>query len=275
MPNKSSNIRDVEEEGLVADLNSSQEIRHRRSINNTMNNNNNNNNNNSNNTDTDDDEDDDHLHTTIMNSGTASNPQQQQRLPIHETNVPRVCCAILASITTGGTTYAFGLYGDALKKSLHLSQSQLDTISAVFFSAGLLSFIPGGFADKFGTRLGISIGGITGATSLMAFWFVAKGFIPFISNDPGFVVLVLSALSVGIFLSCALVTGSVFKIISCQCGPGSKGSAVGVAKGFVGLGVSFFCCRCCFFEVACYDKTRVGFLISLSLSLSLFLSPKN
>jgi hypothetical protein len=247
MPNESSNTKDVEEEGLVADLNSSQEIRHRRSSNNNISNMNNNSS--SNNTN---DEDDDRLHSTIMNPGTASVPQQQ-RLPIHETNVPLVCCAILASITTGGTTYAFGLYGDTLKKSLHLSQSQLDTISAVFFSAGLLSFIPGGFADKFGTRLGISIGGVSGATSLLAFWVVSKGFIPFISDDPGFVVFVLSGLSVGIFLSCALVTGSVFKIISCHCGPGTKGSAVGVAKGFVGLGVRFFCCACVC-VCACYDK---------------------
>jgi hypothetical protein len=160
-------------------------------------------------------------------------------LPIHQTNVPRVCCAILASITTGGTTYAFGLYGDALKKSLNLTQSQLDTISAVFFSAGLLSFIPGGFADRYGTRLGISMGGMSGAFSLLFFWVVSKGWIPFLSSDPTVVVMVLSTLSVGIFLSCALITGSVFKIISCQCGAGSKGSAVGVAKGFVGLGVRF------------------------------------
>ena len=165
-------------------------------------------------------------------------------LPIHQTNIPRVCCAILASITTGGTTYAFGLYGGALKKKLHLRQSQLDTISAVFFLAGFLSFIPGAYVDRFGPRLGISIGGITGAVSLMSFWLVAKGFFPSVieGDDPTFVVTVLSILNVGIFLSCALVTGSVFKIISCQCGPGSKGSAVGVAKGFVGLGSGAYAC---------------------------------
>jgi len=172
-------------------------------------------------------------------------PRSRSRsLPIHQTNVPRVCCAILASITTGGTTYAFGLYGNTLKKELHLTQSQLDTISAVFFSAGLLSFIPGASVDRFGPRLGISIGGITGAISLMLFWLVAKGHFPSVidSDDPTLVVIVLSILNVGIFLSCALVTGSVFKVISCQCGPGSKGSAVGVAKGFVGLGSGAYAC---------------------------------
>lgn len=163
-------------------------------------------------------------------------------LPLFETNIPSVCCAILASITTGGTTYAFGLYGDALKKTLHLTQSQLDTISAVFFSAGLLSFIPGAYVDRFGTRLGISIGGVAGAATLMLYWAVSRGFFPHLSTNPNMVVLVLSILGVGIFLSCALVTGSVFKIISCHCGPGSKGSAVGVAKGFVGLGSGAYAC---------------------------------
>ncbi len=168
-------------------------------------------------------------------------------LPIHQTNVPRVACAILASITTGGTTYAFGLYGGALKKSLHLTQSQLDTISAIFFSAGLLSFIPGAMADRFGARNSICAGGICGAISLMLFWAVAKGHVPFIlpsseDEDPTMVVAVLSILNVGIFLSCALVTGSVFKVISCHCGPGSKGSVVGAAKGFVGLGSGAYAC---------------------------------
>mmetsp|Transcript_32518 Transcript_32518/g.76574 ORF Transcript_32518/g.76574 Transcript_32518/m.76574 type:complete len:677 (-) Transcript_32518:2529-4559(-) len=169
-------------------------------------------------------------------------------LPISKTNIPRVACAILASITTGGTTYAFGLYGGALKKRLHLTQSQLDTISAVFFSAGLFSFIPGAMADRFGARNGICLGGITGAISLMLFWGVAKGhfsyFVPASTdeNDPTLVITVLSVLNIGIFLSCALVTGSVFKVISCQCGPGSKGSAVGIAKGFVGLGSGAYAC---------------------------------
>lgn len=168
-------------------------------------------------------------------------------LPIHKTNIPRVACAMLASITTGGTTYAFGLYGGALKKGLHLTQSQLDTISAVFFSAGLLSFIPGAMVDRFGPRNGICVGGVSGAISLLLFWAVAKGHFPYFlssieNGDATFIVAVLSTLNVGIFLSCALVTGSVFKIIACHCGPGSKGSAVGIAKGFVGLGSGFYSC---------------------------------
>jgi hypothetical protein len=160
---------------------------------------------------------------------------------IFETNIPKLCCAFLASITTGGTTYAFGLYGNALKKTLHLSQSQLDTISTANFCAGLLSWIPGLLVDRYGTRFGISLGGSVGATALMLYWSVAtKGWIPI--EDKELIVTALSALGVTIFLSCALVTGSVFKIIVESCGPGTKGSAVGAAKGYVGLGAGAYAC---------------------------------
>jgi hypothetical protein len=161
-------------------------------------------------------------------------------LPIHKTNIPRVTCALLAAITTGGVSYAFGLYGNALKKNLHLSQAQLETISSATFCAGLFSWVPGMFVDGFGTRAGITVGGVTGATSLMLYWAFAKQYIP-ISNL-SVVVAILSALGVAIFLSCALITGAVFKIISCSCDAGTKGSAVGVAKGFVGLGSGAYAC---------------------------------
>lgn len=160
--------------------------------------------------------------------------------PMNRSNLPSVCCALLASMTTGGTTYAFGLYGSTLKRDLHLTQSQLDTISTATFFAGLLSWIPGLFIDRLGTRFGMSLGGLTGSFALILYWVVSKGIIEF--SDTSWVVATLSALGVVIFLSCALVTGSVFKIISCNCGPGTKGSAVGVAKGYVGLGAGAYAC---------------------------------
>ncbi len=160
-------------------------------------------------------------------------------LPIHQTNIPRVTCALLASITTGGVSYAFGLYGNALKKTLHLTQGQLETISSATFCAGLFSWIPGLFVDRFGTRAGISVGGLTGAGSLLLYWAVAK---QYIVMNVDLVVTVLSGLSMAIFLSCALITGSVFKIISCSCEAGTKGSAVGLAKGYVGLGSGAYAC---------------------------------
>lgn len=159
---------------------------------------------------------------------------------LKDTNIPRICCALLASIVTGGVTYAFGLYGVALKRTLHLTQTQLDTISSATFCAGLFSWLPGMFVDKFGTRFGISLGGVTGATSLMLYWIVSMQIIVF--EKQTLVVTILSILGVTTFLSCALITGSVFKIVSVSCGPGTKGSAVGVAKGYVGLGSGAFAC---------------------------------
>jgi len=161
-------------------------------------------------------------------------------IPIHSTNIPRVTCALLASLTTGGVSYAFGLYGAALKKNLQLSQSQLETISTATFFAGLFSWIPGMYVDRFGTRAGIRTGGVTGAASLLLYWAVAKQMVEI--ENKGAIVGILSALSMCIFLSCALVTGAVFKVISCSCEAGTKGQAVGVAKGFVGLGSGLYAC---------------------------------
>jgi Nodulin-like len=152
-------------------------------------------------------------------------------------NIPQLTCAFLASLTTGGTTYAFGLYGDALKKSLRLTQPQLDTISTANFCAGLFSWVPGLIVDRMGVKTGLVSGGIQGAVSLSLYWGVATEFFPV---ERWMLVPTLSALGVTIFLSCALITGSVFKIIVSTCGPGSKGTAVGAAKGYVGLGAGVY-----------------------------------
>ena len=155
------------------------------------------------------------------------------------TNIPSLTCAFLAALTTGGTTYAFGLYGAALKSQLHLTQSQLDTIGSATFCAGLFSWVPGMIVDKFGTKVGLVAGGIQGSVSLSLYWCVATQFFPV---ERALLVPTLSMLGVTIFLSCALITGSVFKIIVSTCGPGSKGTAVGAAKGYVGLGAGVYAC---------------------------------
>jgi len=155
------------------------------------------------------------------------------------TNIPLLTAAYLAAGTTGGTTYAFGLYGEALKKSLHLSQSQLDTISSANFCAGLLSWIPGLVVDKYGPKFGLWFGGILSASALLSYWVVAREFVQL----PHFLIVpTLCLLGVLIFSSSALITGAVFKIIVGTCGAGTKGSAVGAAKGYVGLGSGAYAC---------------------------------
>ena len=154
-------------------------------------------------------------------------------------NLPSLVCAFSASATTGGTAYAFGLYAEALKKSLELKQSQLDSISTAFFVAGLFSWIPGMFVDRFGTKIAISSGGFVGAMTIMLYWAVAR---KLLEVPHALLVPALSILGILIFLSCAMVTGAVFKIIVSATGPGSKGSAVGAAKGYVGLGAGLYAC---------------------------------
>ena len=179
-------------------------------------------------------------HVNFFEDEELDDASVHRALPIYETNVPRVVCALLASITTGGVSYAFGLYGNALKKNLHLTQAQLETISSATFCAGLLSWAPGMFVDRFGSRAGISVGGITGSASLLIYWAVAKEYLT--GPSLSLIVVILSGLSMCIFLSCALITGSVFKIISCSCDSRTKGKVVGLAKGYVGLGSGAYAC---------------------------------
>lgn len=158
---------------------------------------------------------------------------------VMKSNIPLLTAAFLAALTTGGNTYAFGLYGSALKSALELTQSQLDTISSANFCAGLLSWIPGGFADKYGPRFALTLGGIAGAASMMSYWLVAREFIPL---PRPLLIPILCTLGVLIFLSNSMVIGGVFKIFVVTCGPETKGSAVGCAKAYVGLGSGAYAC---------------------------------
>ena len=188
-----------------------------------------------------------HSQPSINNSDASASHGEERSLTLQvmaddrttSSNIPSLTCAFLAALTTGGTTYAFGLYGAALKHNLHLTQSQLDTIGSATFCAGLFSWVPGMVVDKWGTKTGLVAGGIQGSVSLCLYWCVATQLFPV---DRVMLVPALSILGVFVFLSCALITGSVFKIIVSTCGPGSKGTAVGAAKGYVGLGAGVYAC---------------------------------
>ena len=183
----------------------------------------------------------DNLSTSQRSAAASHGEERSLNLQVlgESSNIPSLTCAFLAALTTGGTTYAFGLYGAALKSQLHLTQSQLDTIGSATFCAGLFSWVPGMVVDKWGTKTGLVAGGMQGAVSLSLYWCVATQFFPM---ERVLLVPTLSILGVFIFLSCALITGSVFKIIVSTCGPGSKGTAVGAAKGYVGLGAGVYAC---------------------------------
>ena len=156
-----------------------------------------------------------------------------------KTNLPLLAACYLSALTTGATTYAFSFYSSALKSSLHLSQNQLDTLSSSTFCAGVLSWMPGMCVDLWGARRAMSIGGTANAVHLTLYWFLATGRWRL---EQDVLILVLSALGVVIFMGCAMITGSVFKVVVESCGPGSKGKAVGCAKGYVGVGSGVYVC---------------------------------
>ena len=155
------------------------------------------------------------------------------------TNLPLLTACYLSALTTGATTYAFSFYSSALKSSLRLSQNQLDTLSSATFCAGVLSWMPGMCVDVWGARRAMIVGGTANAVNLTLYWFLATGRW---DMTRGALMSVLSALGVVIFMGCALITGSVFKVIVESCGDGSKGKAVGCAKGYVGVGSGVYVC---------------------------------
>ena len=170
-------------------------------------------------------------------------------------NLPRIASALLAALTTGGTTYAFGLYGTALKEHLELTQEEIETISTAFFFAGLFSWVPGMATDRMGVRFTQCLGGAGGASSLLVYWAVAR---QFLWLPHAFLTPVLSILSILIFLSNALVIGAVFKTIVDCCSPSSKGTIVGIAKGYCGLGSGVYAVL--FQALKLPEETNLNFL---------------
>ena len=154
-----------------------------------------------------------------------------------QTSIPVLFAAFSAALATGAPTYAFGLYASTLKASLHLSQSQLDTLGSANFCAGLLSWIPGLIVDHYGPQFAMTVGGTTMSLSLMGYWLVAEQFVEFAVHA---IVPILCLLGVLIFMSNSLVIGSLFKALVVSCDLGSRGSAVGAAKGYVGLGAGVY-----------------------------------
>ncbi|KAL7469352.1 hypothetical protein ACHAXS_009617 [Conticribra weissflogii] len=157
-----------------------------------------------------------------------------------KTNLPLLTTTYMSALTTGATTYAFSFYSNALKTSLRLSQSQLDTLSSATFCAGILSWMPGMAVDLFGARRAMALGGMGNTIMLSTYWMIATG--RWEIQEREVLIGVLSALGVLTFVGCALITGSVFKVIMESCGSGTKGKAVGCAKGYVGVGSGVYVC---------------------------------
>ena len=201
--------------------------------------------------------------------GSIPAPPSVTDLTWRQTNIPVLVVAFSAALATGGPTYAFGLYAATLKSTLALSQSQLNMISSATFCAGVLSWIPGMCVDKWGCKRAMIVGGMIQSVALSSYWVAATKFAVY-ETSSSITVPVLSLLGVVIFMSNSLVVGSVFKILVATCGKGTRGSAVGVAKGFCGLGSGVY--SCLFDALRTPQTSDLDFLLmaSVLLSVSLF-----
>lgn len=178
-------------------------------------------------------EDDDHNASTTSSSSSSSSAGCWR-----DTNIPILMVAFAAALASGGPTYAFGLYATQLKAQLHLTQSQLDTVSAANFAAGLVSWIPGLAVDAWGSRTSMVVGGTLEAVALTLYYAACRRLAQE-RAPPHVSVAVLSVLGFGIFVSNALVIGALFKMMVQSCHT-TKGSGVGAAKGFLGLGAGVY-----------------------------------
>ena len=77
-------------------------------------------------------------------------------------------------MANGSPTYSFGVYAATLKANLGLSQSQLDTLGAASFAAGVVSWIPGLCVDAWGARTGLVVGGLGQSVLFACYWIVAR-----------------------------------------------------------------------------------------------------
>jgi hypothetical protein len=171
---------------------------------------------------------------------SSSTDIHRHRFPKQPNNIRLLACAFVASSTTGGVVYSFGFFGGELKSNFHLTQSQLDTISAANFCAGLLSWIPGLMIDHWGVRTSLFLGGTGGAFFMTIYWAVARQLL--VIDNPNILLPLLCFLGLFVFMTNSLVTGSIFKLLVATCAPNTKGSIVGAAKGYVGLGSGVYAC---------------------------------
>jgi hypothetical protein len=161
--------------------------------------------------------------------GNKSKPQQG--------SLPLLASVLMIPIALGSYVYSFGLYAHELKESLDLTQAELTTLSTAIFCAGVLQWIPGIVIDRYGERFSMLLGGQVGCGAMILYWGIARKYMVI---QPGWLLVpTLCLLTVLIYLSEALLYGSVFNIVVKVC-QHSRGAIVGVVKGQVGLGTGVF-----------------------------------
>jgi MFS family permease len=139
-------------------------------------------------------------------------------------------CLMVASVT--GCGYTFGVYSSALSEQFALSNSQLDTLSAVYFITGIISWVPGLITDIKGPKFVVRWFGALEACALSLYWLVSRRYVDVGSQQA--VIATLASISVIAKLGSAGIVGGVFSSLVRTHGT-RAGTMVGIAKGWVGI----------------------------------------
>ena len=132
----------------------------------------------------------------------------------------------IVSLTSGN--YAFSVFSGALKHTLNLSQTDLDTIAVYPYLAGLLTWTAGIVNDRCGSRTAVTLGASVQAITLVGYWFVATRRVMW---PPLISLVVINFVTT---LGNGAITAGVFCSINANF-PNERGLAVGIAKAWVGL----------------------------------------
>ena len=146
------------------------------------------------------------------------------------TRASYAACLMVASIT--GCSYTFSVYSGALSKQFGLSDSQLATLSSVYFCTGIFSWIPGLLTDIKGPKFVVRVFGVVNFCALLLYWAVSRKLIDVGGQHAA--IASLAAISVVVYFGSAGITGAVFSTLV-RTHPGQAGTVVGVAKGWVGM----------------------------------------
>ena len=131
-------------------------------------------------------------------------------------------------VSMAGTTYAFGVYSELLRTNLGFSQGGLDVVASVGNTGLYLSIIGGLILEKYGLQFVVYFGGLLIFVGFFYIWLAVEGYVP---AD-------IASVSIFFFISqfgvCCHVSSAVTTSVR-LFPPESRGSAVGLVKGYFGL----------------------------------------
>ena len=131
-------------------------------------------------------------------------------------------------VSMAGTTYAFGVYSELLRTNLGFSQGGLDVVASVGNTGLYLSIIGGLILERYGLQFVVYFGGLLIFVGFFYIWLAVEGYVP---AD-------IASVSIFFFISqfgvCCHVSSAVTASVR-LFPPESRGSAVGLVKGYFGL----------------------------------------